>query len=857
MAAIEGKSKYTQPSIMYLAPTHTASTVLQESLGLDSEYANDGTVNTIAAHTRRNRMVDGILSLASEKEYIKSTNFKPSMGRPDIIIVDESSMIGKKDISDMILRLKQDLNNGLISRLPVFIFMGDYRQLGPIGEQQSSDVNKGVISSTLLLDKNKTKELTQVMRSDNEQLHKMYDSIGNQIIKNINNLQSGAAVQKLSFESYDKLTNQSTENMLVVTNENGVIDDYTDYLINNNNPYGMFWVHYNNVEHANTKNIATKIRNEYFRKLEIDSSTPAHRLYTNQDYIIFDGKVEISTSNYEYTPSDNKIEKILSQQKYRVQDGKYKITKGAIKPGARFKVLDVFSNFENIENYVSPALMRYFNKGTKVEVEHTIVYNRQNKVRHIHKILGFEISGERNPKTGEFTYGKYNPITRQQEGIEIKNNKTGEIIAKFNLKYGDYIELKSELDELNERFTPPYVPSYIGSSHTAQGNSIKNVIVGDYNIKRNLAANVNQDDIFSSMYVALTRTSGRLIIIKPAGSNIVNNQEVFLGAITDTNNSAPLNKSSELKSDIVEIEEEQEIEIVDFDDIFLKGLVANQIEEATTNIFGVDKKANTKTALNNLYKDAEPFYKEILSLVSKTGSVGNLQIIIDETLANPGTYNKFEKIIKVNPKLAFESDPENINALQDVIMHELMHHLTVNIIEMDKSKLTPEQRKWVMALENLFKTTQERILKDPKHAENLRNAINEVNKEDGVLSVKDKSFYYGLTNINEFVSMLMTDKEFRSFMNNTPYSGEKSLLERFIDIFAKLLEALGITVKDEMVLKEGIKNIIGIVSSRSVEETSTTEELKSISTTKSFLENLIDLDSNKLVNYLDIKRKCK
>jgi hypothetical protein len=857
MAAIEGKSKYTQPSIMYLAPTHTASTVLQESLGLDSEYANDGTVNTIAAHTRRNRMVDGILSLASEKEYINSTQFKPSMGRPDIIIVDESSMIGKKDISDMILRLKQDLNNGLISRLPVFIFMGDYRQLGPIGEQQSSDVNKGVISSTLLLDKNKTKELTQVMRSDNEQLHKMYDSIGNQIIKNINNLQSGAAVQKLSFENYDKLTNQSTENMLVVTNENGVIDDYTDYLINNNNPYGMFWVHYNNVEHANTKNIATKIRNEYFRKLEIDSSTPAHRLYTNQDYIIFDGKVEISTSDYEYTPSDNKIEKILSQQKYRVQDGKYKITKGAIKPGARFKVLDVFSNFENIENYVSPALMRYFNKGTKVEVEHTIVYNRQNRVRHIHKILGFEISGERNPKTGEFTYGKYNPITKQQEGIEIKNNKTGEIIAKFNLKYGDYIKLKSELDELNERFTPPYVPSYIGSSHTAQGNSIKNVIVGDYNIKRNLAANVNQDDIFSSMYVALTRTSGRLIIIKPAGSNIVNNQEVFLGAITDTNNSAPLNKSSELKSDIVEIEEEQEIEILDFDDIFLKGLVANQIEEATTNIFGVDKKANTKTALNNLYKDAEPFYKEILSLVSKTGGVGNLQIIIDETLANPGTYNKFEKIIKVNPKLAFESDPENINALQDVIMHELMHHLTVNIIEMDKSKLTPEQRKWVMALENLFKTTQERILKDPKHAENLRNAINEVNKEDGVLSVKDKSFYYGLTNINEFASMLMTDKEFRSFMNNTPYSEEKSLLERFIDIFAKLLEALGITVKDEMVLKEGIKNIIGIVSSRSVEETSTTEELKSISTTKSFLENLIDLDSNKLVNYLDIKRKCK
>ena len=89
-----------------------------------------------------------------------------------------------------------------------------------------------------------------------------------------------------------------------------------------------------------------------------------------------------------------------------------------------------------------------FYKGTKVEIEHTILYNRQDKVRHIHKILGFEISGERNAKTGEFTYGKYNPTTKRQEGIQIKNIKTGEVVAKFDLSYGDYIKLKPELDEL-------------------------------------------------------------------------------------------------------------------------------------------------------------------------------------------------------------------------------------------------------------------------------------------------------------------------------------------------------------------------------------------------------------------------
>ena len=61
--------------------------------------------------------------------------------------------------------------------------MGDYRQLGPINEKQNDFVNKGVISSTLFLDENKTDELTQVMRSDNAYLHQIYDSVGEQIIK--------------------------------------------------------------------------------------------------------------------------------------------------------------------------------------------------------------------------------------------------------------------------------------------------------------------------------------------------------------------------------------------------------------------------------------------------------------------------------------------------------------------------------------------------------------------------------------------------------------------------------------------------------------------------------------------------
>ena len=441
------------------------------------------------------------------------------------------------------------------------------------------------------------------------------------------------------------------------------------------------------------------------------------------------------------------------------------------------------------------------------------------------------------------------------DGIEIKNVNTGEVISKFDLIYADYLKIKPELDEMNEKYTAPFVPSYIGSSHTAQGNSIKNVIVGDYNIKKNAAANVNQDDIFSSMYVALTRTSGSLIIIKPAGADIINNQEVFLGAITDDNQAQRMTSASEITSTFEEAEIEEAEETIDFMDKFMQQVVEDSQKEAIEEIFGKNKDASS--ILNALYKNTTPFYKQILGLISKTGGIGNLKIVVDETMTDPGSYNLNTETITVNPKLAFESNPGNASALYDVLIHELLHHVTAKIVNADKSKLSLEQRKWVVSLENLFKYTQDKILNDPIHGDNLRKAIEEVNKEGGFLSVKDKSMYYGLTNMNEFISMLMSDADFRSFMNNVSYSGEKTLLERFIDIFVNILNSLGIVVKDNTVLKEGIQNIIGVVQSRNMDDSITTDNnLKSIKT-QTFLDGIVESEFNKIIKYLDIKTKCK
>jgi ABC-type dipeptide/oligopeptide/nickel transport system ATPase component len=850
MESVKGENKYSMPKVMYLAPSHTAATVLQESMGLDSEKANDGTVNTLASHLRKRPVGDsGTFQLIPEEDYIKSTDFKPAFGQPDIIVIDESSMIGALDISDMVKRLNTDLEQGRIARLPVFIFMGDYRQLGPIKEKQNQFVNKGPISSTLFLDKSKTKELTQVMRSDNEYLHQIFDSVGEQIVSNMEKTKDDQTPTTPLFKKYDALTKKSTESILIVNNEQGVIDDYAEYLSTNNNPYGMFWVHYNRVDNPTTKNLAAKIRKAYLQKAGLSLVEEKHRNFVKGDYIEFTGGVEINSDKHVYFPGSDEIKKLLMDRKVDKKGDSFLIAAGVIKPNARLKVLDIVNDVQPLDNFLHPTLKRILDSANlRVNVETSILYNRQDRIRAVSKVLDLEVG----PKI-KGTYGKWNG--KKMEGITIKNTKTGAILAKFDLTYPQYLDCAPSLDVINSgNNTMPFVPSYIGSSHTAQGNSIKNVIVGDSNIKAAVSNGKSHiDDIFSSMYVALTRTSGTLTIIKPAGFDMINNQEIYMGAITDTNNKIRPKAAIQPLTSIEEaeyFEDSRDDQEFDFDQFFatdIKNEVANDVVDMT----------DAKKTLNNINNNTTELNRQILSLISKTGGVGSLRIVADFSLEHPGEY--LNNVISINPALAIGDDVTDKtiarNQLQEVIMHEVLHHITATLLNADITTLTADQRKWVVSLKNLFNTVQEKMLKDPNHSDKLRDAIEQSNKENGMLSAADKSMYYGLTNVHDFLTMMMTDPGFREFMNNTTYDGNKSMLDRFLDILANILKALGIQVKDNSVLKEGLINIVGLIESRNQVADQTSNLQKSISTKSSKVEMISD-NFEELLKILNIKSHC-
>ena len=858
MDSIDTGNKYSKAHVMYLTPSHTAATVLQESLGLDSEKANDGMVNTIAAATRRNQTVPGSSDLAmmSEFDYLKTCKFKPAFGSPDILIIDESSMVSQQNIKDMITRLKTDLAQGRISRMPVFIFMGDYRQLGPIKEEQNKFVNKGVISSTLLLDKTKTRELNQVMRSGNKMLHQIYDSIGEGIIDNIDRTKNGLTPERLSFDDYDKLTKESSENILVVTNTGGVIDDYADYLSKNNNPYGMFWVHYNQVDNAKTKNLAAAIRQAYFNKagLKLDNGT-SYRNFTIGDYIEYTAGLETQTDVIKkFNTTNPETIKLLEAQKdiSKNNDGSYAILGGVIKPRARMKVLDIQQTKQPLSNYLPSLLERMISSSNReVVVEQMLIYNRQDRVRAVNKVLGLSVN-----------MGAYNNISKRQEGITITDKATGEQIAKFSLNYGDFKKVDDALRTINEGGSMPFTPSYIGSSHTAQGNSIKNVIVGDYNIREALANGVtNQDDVFSSMYVGLTRTSGTLTIIKPAGMNITNNQDVYKGALTDSNERLPIGNGETSPSVIAALEtpaaDPGKQQVIPLDEYFTRAALDRDTELLTHTIFGKEGvTSNYKGVLNTIFKTSDnEFTKEFLKLLGSSSAMTPVIFKIDTTIADPGHYNPGTKTISINPRLAIGGEFTNLTdaraSIHEVILHELVHHVTVDMLKAKPEDLNVEQRKFVLAFNNLFRSLQEKFLQDPQHSEKLMNAIDQTRKENGFLSAADKSLYYGLTNVYDFASMLISDKNFQEFMNNTEYAGPKSVLDRFIELLNNLFKALGFNVKDESALKEGLSNIVGMIKT----QPEGGEVFKSVAT-KSAKQILIEDNFNDIIKSLGIKTEC-
>jgi len=251
----------------------------------------------------------------------------------------------------------------------------------------------------------------------------------------------------------------------------------------------------------------------------------------------------------------------------------------------------------------------------------------------------------------------------------------------------------------------------------------------------------------------------------------------------------------------------------------------------------IDGNNSVKTVLNNIFKTTtNPFFKDLIKILGQAGNIKDANVIIDNTMAHPGTYAP--GVIRINADLAKKDNPKQ-NAkdnLETVIMHEVMHAATADILKRfkeNKSSLNKRQIIFATGLTNMFKDLQEKMIDSDVHGPKLTEVIDKLfgSNQDVDLSPKEKSMYYGLTNIDEFVSMLMTDRTFQQFMNETMYNEESntSIFDRFKemlrDLITSLAKMVGVNIDKKSALYNGVDTITKLISEPDIQDHSDNESI--------------------------------
>ena len=258
------------------------------------------------------------------------------------------------------------------------------------------------------------------------------------------------------------------------------------------------------------------------------------------------------------------------------------------------------------------------------------------------------------------------------------------------------------------------------------------------------------------------------------------------------------------------------------------------VEELIPNMEGNN---SIKTVLNNIFKTTtNPFFKDLIKILGQSGNIKDANVIIDNTMAHPGTYTP--GTIRINADLAKKDNPKQTAKanLETVIMHEAMHAATADILKRfreNKSSLNKRQIIFATGLTNMFKDLQEKMIESDVHGPKLTEVIDKLfgNNQDVDLSPKEKSMYYGLTNLDEFVSMIMTDRTFQQFMNETMYNENTntSILDRFKemlrDLLASLAKMVGVSIDKNSALYNGVDTITKLISEPDIQDHSDNESI--------------------------------
>lgn len=233
--------------------------------------------------------------------------------------------------------------------------------------------------------------------------------------------------------------------------------------------------------------------------------------------------------------------------------------------------------------------------------------------------------------------------------------------------------------------------------------------------------------------------------------------------------------------------------------------------------YNITDGANASDILNNIASDPDNIFSGLAALLSPITEDIHITIANEFRHGNK-TYKNYNGI-SIGKKLVF---PESIyeksdnTAAQDIV-HEAFHSVTSSFIN-----------PWVQYSEEGFAIVKEGA---PSSIVQLANTFNYALRNSGIgdmasfrqklmlqtegdslrLTQKEIDTFYGFTNLNEFITMATTSREFQETLNNIKYPDGYSVFARLLQVIQNILQQMGLTPRPGYTLQKAVIDIFTVI----------------------------------------------
>ena len=136
-------------------------------------------------------------------------------------------------------------------------------------------------------------------------------------------------------------------------------------------------------------------------------------------------------------------------------------------------------------------------------------------------------------------------------------------------------------------------------------------------------------------------------------------------------------------------------------------------------------------------------------------------------------------------------------------LHEMLHMFTSDVLKNPQTEKQKEIKRAIEVLRQNVKSYYEQQLGFEITEDNIKK------------NLEDLRPYYGLINVDEFISELFTNKSFQRLLSNSAFSESKSFLQRIAELLRELIEDISgfkFSKQNNIVLDSAINNSLRLIS---------------------------------------------